>query len=99
MAFRHLLGFLPLSVIGALLPEAIVKRLSAPIRTYPLDYTTMPRGSESVAVRWDLPEGRGFTVVLPVGLRALLDGVPARLVPPVVVATADHDVPLVPDNE
>ena len=33
-----------LSVIGALLPEAIVKRLSAPIRTHPLDYTTMPIG-------------------------------------------------------
>ena len=47
----------------------------------------------------DLPEGRGFTVALPVGLRALLDGVPARLVPPVVVPAADHDVPLVPDDK
>ena len=45
-----------LSVIGALLPKAIVKRLSALIRTHPLDYTTMPKGSESVAVRWDLLE-------------------------------------------
>ena len=30
---------------------------------------------------------------------ALLDGVPAWLVPPVVVPTTDHDVPLVPDNK
>ena len=47
----------------------------------------------------DLPEGRGFPVARPVGLRAFLDGVPARLVPPVVVPSADHDVPLVPDDE
>ena len=33
------------------------------------------------------------------GLAALLDGVPARLVSPVVVPSADHDVPLVPDDE
>ena len=45
-----------LPVIGALLPEAVVKGLSTPIRTHPLNYTTMPKGSESVAVRWDLLE-------------------------------------------
>ena len=31
-----------------------LKRLSTPIRTYPLDDTTTPKGSESVAMRGDL---------------------------------------------
>ena len=47
----------------------------------------------------NLPEGRGFPSALPVGFRALFDSVPARLVSPVVVPAADHDVPLIPDDE
>ena len=47
----------------------------------------------------DLPECRGFPATLPGGLRALLDGIPARLMSPVVVPAADDDVPLVLDDE
>ena len=111
-----------LSVIGALLPVAVVKGLSAPIRTHPLDDTTTPKGSKSVAVRG---KGAGAGIGLlgrvagfrfPVGCLSprvveafrspaqwacapFLTAYQARLVSPVVVATADHDVPLIPDDE
>ena len=43
-----------LPLIGALLPETVVKDLPARIRTYSLDHATRPMGNEGVAVRGDL---------------------------------------------
>ena len=55
MVFPLPLGFLAqLPVIGKLLPEAIVKRLPALLRTHTFDHTTLPVGDEGNRACWDL---------------------------------------------
>lgn len=46
----------------------------------------------------DFPDGALRTVAAPVRLAVLLDGVPARFVPAVIVPTRDHEVMLFPDK-
>src|SRR5439155_13371518 len=47
---------------------------------------------------FDLPNGALCPVAAPVGFLALAHGIPARLMPPVVVAAPENEVLLRPDN-